>query len=141
MYDDDFGYEEYCDDLQDFSDREAWEDAQADMRDHVERLVEDRIREARERYSIFEGPEANRYIVTDEETGERIGIFDFLEHAHAEINRLAGVCSCGKGWAWEQYDYYGIYAGRMCDDCFGEKYRQDAYFDPGYAGESLDEDW
>lgn len=32
------------------------------------------------------------------------------------------MCRCGRGEAEEQYSY-GIYAGRMCDACAYEKYR------------------
>lgn len=141
MYDDDFGYEDYSDDLQDFSDREAWEDAQADMRDHDEDVIAEELRHAEARYAIVEAGNSGRFRLLDRETGEDHGLFDFVEHARLERNRLAGICSCGRGWAYEQHDHYGIYAGKMCDDCFGEKYRQGAYFDSGYAGESLDEDW
>lgn len=39
-----------------------------------------------------------------------------------------GPCQCGSGQnKEEQYDYHGIYAGRMCDKCFKEKFRQDDY--------------
>lgn len=91
MYDDDFGYEPYEDDLQTFSDNEAWEDAQADMRDYEE----------------------------DSDCPDEDG------------------CSCHVE-RYPQYDAYGIYAGKMCDHCFVRKYRQDRYFDPGFAGESLE---
>lgn len=50
-------------------------------------------------------------------------------------------CSCGEGYRTEQYDYYGIYAGKMCDECYRSKYKQGPYFDGGYAGESLEPDW
>jgi len=32
------------------------------------------------------------------------------------------LCRCGRGDIYEQYSY-GIYAGRMCDACAYEKYR------------------
>lgn len=55
-----------------------------------------------------------------------------------EIEALAKVtCECG-GYADEQYDFYGIYAGRMCDDCFSKAYNTGPYFDASYAGESLE---
>jgi hypothetical protein len=47
-------------------------------------------------------------------------------------------CSCKRGIAVDQQDYYGIYAGKMCDKCFEEKYRQDAYYDYLDAGEHLE---
>ena len=47
-------------------------------------------------------------------------------------------CGCGKE-ATEQYDYHGIYAGKMCDKCFGEKYVQDDY--TLYSDENIDDDY
>lgn len=49
-------------------------------------------------------------------------------------------CSCGEP-AYTQHDHYGIYAGKSCDECFEKNFKQGPYFDPGYAGESLEEDW
>ena len=54
---------------------------------------------------------------------------------------LANICECG-GDAEGQYDGYGIYCGKMCNACFKKQYRSDIkerYFDPTYAGESLEE--
>lgn len=62
------------------------------------------------------------------------------DEADALYEKARWICECGRP-ANEQYDAYGIYAGRHCDSCFRRKFRQDHYFDPGYAGESLDEDW
>ena len=43
---------------------------------------------------------------------------------------------------WARSDAYGIYTGLYCDDCYDDPdkytYRKDKYFDPGYAGESLE---
>ena len=43
---------------------------------------------------------------------------------------------------WSRSDAYGIYTGLYCDDCYDDPdkytYRKDKYFDPGYAGESLE---
>ena len=43
---------------------------------------------------------------------------------------------------WARADAYGIYTGLYCDDCYDDPdkytYRKDNYFDPGYAGESLE---
>jgi len=50
-------------------------------------------------------------------------------------------CICGSKEVNEQYDAYGIYCGKMCDKCFQSKYRQDYYYDEGYCGESLEEDY
>ena len=63
--------------------------------------------------------------------------YDLLTEADVEDDRK---CECGRGEKYEQHDYYGIYAGRMCDQCFREKYKQGPYFDAAYAGESLDEE-
>lgn len=39
-----------------------------------------------------------------------------------------------------RYDHYGIYAGRLCDECWEKSgIRKDDYYDPDYAGESLEE--
>lgn len=71
--------------------------------------------------------------------------FDYLaergmmEEADAVWQKLSWLCQCGEP-ADEQYDAYGIYAGRHCDECFQRKFRQDAYFDHGYAGEYLEPD-
>lgn len=51
-----------------------------------------------------------------------------------------GICWCGRDQHYPQHDYYGIYAGKMCDQCFEEKYVQGPY-DYAGAGESLDPDW
>ena len=52
------------------------------------------------------------------------------EDAHFKADQLYkfGPCQCGSGQnKEEQYDFHGIYAGRMCDKCFKEKFRQDDY--------------
>ena len=51
-----------------------------------------------------------------------------------------GICWCGRDHAFPQHDYYGIYAGKMCSECFEEKYIQGPY-DYAGAGESLEPDW
>ena len=53
---------------------------------------------------------------------------------------------CGKkNEGWERFDHHGIYTTRCCDTCYDDptKYtwRKDDYFDPAYAGESLDENY
>ena len=48
-----------------------------------------------------------------------------------------GECTCGRGPHYPQHDYYGIYAGKMCDECFEEKYIQGPYDFSG-AGERLE---
>lgn len=40
---------------------------------------------------------------------------------------------------FEQYDNYGIYAGRWHDKCWDKYGYGDFVFDPSYAGESLEE--
>jgi hypothetical protein len=40
-----------------------------------------------------------------------------------------------------QHDGYGIYAGKWHDDCWDRFGYKDFVFDPGYAGESLEEDY
>jgi hypothetical protein len=43
---------------------------------------------------------------------------------------------------WYRYDFYNIFTGVYCDECYdgnGYPYRKDEYFDAGYAGESLEE--
>jgi len=45
---------------------------------------------------------------------------------------------------WARRDHYGIYTGIYCDDCFESDkypYRRDDYYDPGYAGEYMDDDY
>lgn len=51
---------------------------------------------------------------------------------------------CGPVHAIEQHDHYGISTGYWCDSCYNSSkypYRKDAYFDPSYAGERLDDDY
>jgi hypothetical protein len=40
-------------------------------------------------------------------------------------------------------DYYGLATGFYCDDCYENHYpyRKDAYYDPEYCGERMDEDY
>ena len=46
---------------------------------------------------------------------------------------------------WARSDAYGIYTGLYCHKCYEDKekytYRKDRYFDEGYAGERMDEDY
>lgn len=69
-------------------------------------------------------------------------MMDEVERLHAEGKFLEAeqmwekarwTCSCGKE-AYEQFDCYGIYAGRHCDACFRRKYKSsyDRYAD-GYS--------
>lgn len=49
---------------------------------------------------------------------------------------------CETVYASERHDAYGITTGCYCDDCYEHHYpyHKDKYFDPGYAGERLDEE-
>ncbi|MFZ8933222.1 MAG: hypothetical protein ACO2ZP_04920 [Bacteriovoracaceae bacterium] len=63
--------------------------------------------------------------------GTYITGFNNEEEAVERANELneffSNECSCGRGQREEQYDHYGIYAGKMCDQCFKEKYKQGPY--------------
>jgi len=50
---------------------------------------------------------------------------------------------CESVHASEQTDHYGISTGYWCDDCYEHHYpyRKDAYYDPEYAGERMEEDY
>ena len=50
---------------------------------------------------------------------------------------------CESIYCMEQHDHYGMSTGYWCDDCYEHNYpyRKDAYFDPGYAGERMDDDY
>lgn len=55
---------------------------------------------------------------------------------------LKHVCtSCGKPGGHDRYDRYAIYAGRLCDPCWEVSGARTWTFDPGYAGERLEEDY
>lgn len=43
----------------------------------------------------------------------------------------------------QRYDHYGIPTGYYCNDCYENNYpyRKDAYFDPAFAGERMDDDY
>lgn len=44
---------------------------------------------------------------------------------------------------WARNDFYGMYTGLYCDDCYKNNYpyRKDDYFDPAYAGERLEPEY
>jgi len=45
---------------------------------------------------------------------------------------------------WARNDAYGLFTGVYCDKCYSSDkypYRRDRYYDPAYAGESMDEDY
>jgi hypothetical protein len=51
---------------------------------------------------------------------------------------------CGDVNAEERFDHYSITTGYWCDSCYDSKaypYRKDAYYDPSYANERLEEDY
>lgn len=50
---------------------------------------------------------------------------------------------CGDPDTLEMYDAYGYSTGHWCEDCYDKRYsyRKDAYFDEGYAGERLEDDY
>ena len=83
--------------------------------------------------------------------------YNCKEHAVREDNRqrtgtetaITNCQGCGTETiafvhhAWNREDAYGIPTGLWCDKCYnGDAYpfRKDDYFDPAYAGESLEED-
>lgn len=47
------------------------------------------------------------------------------------MNNDNELCSCGRDTWDEQYDFHGIYCGKMCDKCFKEKYKQHDYLPEG----------
>lgn len=71
------------------------------------------------------------------------------DHLIIECQGGCGIETCVPGaitdHEWARYDNYGIYTGVYCEKCYRDDskygYRRDDYFDPGYAGESLDEDY
>ena len=46
---------------------------------------------------------------------------------------------------WARNDAYGLYTGLYCEECYKDPtkytYRTDRYFDEGYAGERMEEDY
>jgi hypothetical protein len=56
-----------------------------------------------------------------------------------------GCDKAGEIQSLNRYDAYGIPTGAWCDDCYNDSeiypYHKDEYFDPTYAGESLEEDY
>jgi len=52
----------------------------------------------------------------------------YAEPVDANNPRGSWRCSCGSE-AVEQYDHYGIYCGKMCQEAFEEKYIQGPYHD------------
>lgn len=45
--------------------------------------------------------------------------------------------------SWNRHDHYGLSTGCYCDDCYENNYpyRRDAYFDPSYCGERMEDDY
>lgn len=45
---------------------------------------------------------------------------------------------------WMRSDAYGLCTGLYCDECYESErypYRKDLYYDPGYAGERMEDDY
>lgn len=66
------------------------------------------------------------------------------EKEYQEFLKERAKCQvCGADGNWAAYDAYGIYVGRYCSDTCTRQagYRTDRYFDEGYAGERLEEDY
>jgi hypothetical protein len=44
---------------------------------------------------------------------------------------------------WMRSDYYGMCTGIYCNSCYATNYpyRKDAYYDPGYCGERMEDDY
>jgi hypothetical protein len=46
---------------------------------------------------------------------------------------------------WRRVDRYNIFTGYYCDGCYDDPvkytFRKDDYYDPGYAGERLEENY
>lgn len=44
---------------------------------------------------------------------------------------------------WQRSDVYGLATGCYCEDCYENNYpyRKDAYFDPEYCGERMEDDY
>lgn len=58
-------------------------------------------------------------------------------NATLETNLKPSKC----GWA--RVDAYGLFTGIYCQACYNSNkypYRKDAYYDPSYAGERMEED-
>ena len=50
---------------------------------------------------------------------------------------------CETIYTQERHDHYGNSTGYYCDECYENNYpyRKDAYFDPDFAGERMDDDY
>lgn len=61
----------------------------------------------------------------------------------ADLTDWADPRAARKHHEWIRYDNYGLYTGAYCDDCYENNYpyRKDDYYDPGYAGERMDDDY
>lgn len=60
-----------------------------------------------------------------------------------DISDWGNPAMAHKHHEWVRSDAYGLYTGAYCDECYENNYpyRKDAYFDPGYAGESMENDY
>jgi hypothetical protein len=99
-----------------------------------------------DRYSI---PVLHSWYMTKEQADEMLADLKrcfpdteyYLEQGTEHINEKCRGCEtihCS-----ERFDYHGITTGCWCEDCYQTNYpyRKDDYFDPGYAGERLEEDY
>jgi len=64
------------------------------------------------------------------------------EHTWVRTNHCQGN-DCSSKDTQERHDNYGLFTGHYCDDCYENNYpyRKDNYYDPGYAGERMDDDY
>ena len=65
----------------------------------------------------------------------------YLEQGTDNINQKCRECDTI--YCTERHDHYGNSTGYWCEDCYENHYpyRKDAYFDPSYAGERMEEDY
>ena len=54
-----------------------------------------------------------------------------------------GQTDIQNNWVEMRYDFYGLATGYFCDNCYDNNYpyRKDAYYDEGYAGERMDDNY
>ena len=65
----------------------------------------------------------------------------WLEQGTEHINQKCRHCETI--YCEERHDHYGITTGYWCDECYETDYpyRKDAYFDPDFAGERMEDDY
>lgn len=88
----------------------------------------------------------NEYAIFEREMREQDNIEAGREYWD-DGEKNTPVCrGCGKcdNSVHERFDAYGITTGFWCNKCYDSDeypYRKDHYFDPGYAGERMDDDY